>query len=183
MIIYQPYTYLIGWSHLDKWYYGVRYRKGCCPSDLWNPYKTSSKHVHEFIREHGEPDIIQVRKTFLDKNKAHMYEQKVLTKLNVLNNDRWLNRAIGGTHNNPGNNKPRTEKQRESARRALSITMKKRNQGTFAGKKHAQETLIKLTNRFDTCNVCGHTGSGNVMRRWHFENCKKIYKNLVLANV
>lgn len=25
----QPYTYLIGWSKLNKWYYGVRYSKKC----------------------------------------------------------------------------------------------------------------------------------------------------------
>ena len=33
-----PYTYLIGWSNLNKFYYGVRYGKGCHPSDLWVKY-------------------------------------------------------------------------------------------------------------------------------------------------
>jgi len=44
--IYQsnlPYTYLIGWSNLNTWYYGRRTSKNCHPSDLWQKYFTSSK--------------------------------------------------------------------------------------------------------------------------------------------
>lgn len=47
------YTYLIGWSEYDIWYYGVRYAKGCNPADLWVKYFTSSKFVREF-REQQE---------------------------------------------------------------------------------------------------------------------------------
>jgi hypothetical protein len=39
------YTYLIGWSKLDKWYYGVRYASNCNPDELWVKYKTSSKQL------------------------------------------------------------------------------------------------------------------------------------------
>jgi hypothetical protein len=92
-----PYTYLIGWSKLNIFYYGVRYAKNCSPNDLWNPYKTSSKHVKTFIEKNGEPDIIKIRKTFNDKNKARMWEEKVLKKLNVTNNDKWLNKIVGNS--------------------------------------------------------------------------------------
>ncbi len=64
MSIYIPYTYIIGWSLYNKYYYGVRYAKNCNPNDLWKTYFTSSKYVKEFRNNHGEPDIIQVRKTF-----------------------------------------------------------------------------------------------------------------------
>ena len=57
-----PYTYLIGWKSLDKWYYGVRYGKGVHPSDLWVVYFTSSRHVKKFRDDHGEPDVIEIRK-------------------------------------------------------------------------------------------------------------------------
>lgn len=29
------YTYLIGWSSHNKFYYGVRYAKGSNPNELW----------------------------------------------------------------------------------------------------------------------------------------------------
>ena len=69
-----PYTYLIGWSKLNKYYYGVRYAKNCHPSDLWTKYFTSSKYVKQFREENGEPDIIEIRKTFsnIKEIKFHM---------------------------------------------------------------------------------------------------------------
>jgi hypothetical protein len=89
------YTYRIGWSWLDKHYYGSRYGKGCNPSDLWVTYFTSSKHVSEFRKLNGEPDIVEVRKTFIDPKQSLDWEQKVLKRLKVKLNERWLNVAIG----------------------------------------------------------------------------------------
>lgn len=86
-----PYTYLIGWSTLNKWYYGVRYAKKCHPSDLWSPYKTSSKLVAKFILLHGEPDVVVIRHTFASVDKARLWEQKVLIRLNVIKNEKWIN--------------------------------------------------------------------------------------------
>lgn len=85
------YTYLIGWSKQDKWYYGVRYSKHADPSELWVTYFTSSKHVKRFREEHGEPDIIEVRQTFDRVDKARLWEHKVLKRMQVVNDDRWLN--------------------------------------------------------------------------------------------
>lgn len=64
-----PYTYLIGWSNLNKYYYGVRYKKDCEPNDLWVLYFTSSQEVQEYRAIYGDPDVIQVRKTFKTKEK------------------------------------------------------------------------------------------------------------------
>jgi hypothetical protein len=88
-----PYTYLIGWTKLNVWYYGVRYAKDCHPSDLWVSYKTSSNYVKNVVRQHGDPDIVQVRKLFTDVNKARLWEETVLRRMNVINDDKWLNKT------------------------------------------------------------------------------------------
>jgi len=95
-IYHQPYTYLIGWSRLNKYYYGVRFAKGCEPSDLWVTYFTSSKDVKALREREGEPDVIQIRKTFDDKFDAINWEEKVLRRMNVLREEKWLNKNIAG---------------------------------------------------------------------------------------
>lgn len=101
MTIYQPYTYLIGWTTQNKWYYGVRYAKkskclyetGCHPDELWITYFTSSKVVEDFISEHGDPDVIQIRKTFSDEDSAIKWEEKVLQRMDVIHKVEWLNES------------------------------------------------------------------------------------------
>jgi len=86
-----PYTYLIGWPALNKWYYGVRYAKVCHPDDLWVSYWTSSKIVHKFVKENGDPTVKIVRKRFNDVKNAQAWENRVLQKLKVTKNSKWLN--------------------------------------------------------------------------------------------
>lgn len=93
MSIYKPYTYLIGWSRLQKYYYGVRYASDSHPKDLWVSYFTSSKLVKSYYEKFGDPDIIQIRKTFSNSNDARMWEHKVLKRLNVIKEDKWLNKT------------------------------------------------------------------------------------------
>ena len=93
MTIYQPYTYLIGWSTLNKFYYGVRYKKGCSPEDFWKSYFTSSKTVQMYREHYGEPDIKEIRKTFDCPNKAKLWESRVLIKLNCAQEEKWLNQC------------------------------------------------------------------------------------------
>ena len=96
-----PYTYLIGWSKFNKWYYGVRYAIGCTPNDLWVDYKTSSKYVHEFTKLHGDPDIIQIRKTFNNIESARKWEETVLIRMKVIKEDKWLNSCLLYTSPSP----------------------------------------------------------------------------------
>ena len=88
----KPYTYLIGWSEQNMFYYGVRYAKNCHPDDLWKTYFTSSKYVKEFREEHGDPDIIQIRKTFEDKRSAIDWEDKVLVRTKCYLREDFLNK-------------------------------------------------------------------------------------------
>jgi len=100
MTIYTPYTYLIGWSHLNKWYYGVRtankhlclYESGCHPDEFWKTYFTSSPSVEDYLEIYGNPDVVQIRKTFKTRDEALIWESKVLKRLNVRENDTWLNK-------------------------------------------------------------------------------------------
>lgn len=93
---YVPFTYLIGWSNFNRYYYGVRYKAKCHPTQLWKTYFTSSKTVHTFRKLYGEPDIVSVRKTFTNKTAAQRWETGVLRKLKVIKDPRWLNQAING---------------------------------------------------------------------------------------
>lgn len=88
-----PYTYLIGWSNKNLWYYGVRYAHSCDPSDLWVKYKTSSRYVKECTNLYGDPDVIEVRRTFTTKVAAKNWEDVVLRRLNAVYDDKWLNKA------------------------------------------------------------------------------------------
>lgn len=92
---YQPYTYYIAWSDHNLHYYGVRYAEGCHPDDFWKTYFTSSKHVTKARKLYGDPDIIQIRRTFADKDEAIEWEHKVLRRMKVMEHDHWLNRGIG----------------------------------------------------------------------------------------
>lgn len=97
--IYKPYTYLIGWSIIEKYYYGVEYaQKGkiANPANLWTTYFTSSKIIKQMRMEFGEPDIVKVRKVFDDARSSVLWEDKVLRRLDVLNNEKWLNCNITG---------------------------------------------------------------------------------------
>jgi len=91
----KPFVYLIGWKNLDTWYCGVRYKHGCHPSDLWKTYFTSSKHVKNFRKLHGEPDHIEILKEFDNFQDAYNYEQEKLKEFDVLNKNNWLNKRVG----------------------------------------------------------------------------------------
>lgn len=91
-----PFTYLIGWPEHNLYYYGVRYKAGCSPSDLCTTYFTSSRLVHSCILKYGPPTLKQIRRTFAKPKDALVWEQTVLRRLKVLYNDKWLNKNISG---------------------------------------------------------------------------------------
>ena len=92
----KPFTYLIGWSAHNLYYYGVRYADSCHPNSLWTTYFTSSDYVKSTRDKLGEPDIIQVRKTFFSKKQASSWETKVLRRMKIFENSKFLNKQING---------------------------------------------------------------------------------------
>jgi len=99
----KAYTYLIGWSSMNKYYFGLRYKRGCKTTDLWTKYFTSSKQVKMMREFFGEPDIIQIRTMFDDISKAREHEHKILSRLQVLKNDKWLNNTTNRAFSNNNN--------------------------------------------------------------------------------
>lgn len=96
-----PYTYFLYHKPTGKKYYGVRWAKNCSPDDLWVTYFTSSKYVKMLIEQYGKESFdFEIRKTFSDVDSAISWEKKVLIRMNVLNNDSWLNKNISGSIKN-----------------------------------------------------------------------------------
>lgn len=98
-----PFCYLIGWSTVDIWYYGVRFARNAHPSQLWTTYFSSSQLVKKFRQTLGEPDVVQVRKVFdpvqyttvdLAQQAAVNYESKVIRRMNMVTSSRWLNCSV-----------------------------------------------------------------------------------------
>lgn len=194
MNIYKPYTYLIGWSEKDLWYYGVRYAKNCNPDDLWIKYFTSSKYVKEIRKLYGDPDIIEVRKIFDNKETALEWEYKVLRRMKVVVNEKWINRTAAPAQtvrDISGNKNPM--KDPETAKKVankLSILNKQKmsnmtkeekslkygqqkEKNHFYNKKHTKNTKEKISiavkkstchNKVQ-CHICGvHISKINLSR-------------------
>jgi hypothetical protein len=166
MNIYQPYTYLIGWSAIDRWYYGVRYAKNCHPEDFWKVYFTSSSYVAQMRELLGDPDIIQIRKTFTTADAACLWEHNVLTRMNVIESKRWLNQIVGfGSR----------AVMSESHRRKISIAL--------TGKKLSPEHRIKCGDaRRGKHHTQEHKAymsgvmSGRTLSEEHKKNLSKVNK-------
>lgn len=89
------YCYFIGWSNQNMYYYGRRTAKESNPKEFWVTYFTSSKHVKKFREEFGEPDIIQIRKTFKTVEECKYHESKVLKRLMASKRNDFLNKTNG----------------------------------------------------------------------------------------
>ena len=89
------YTYLIGWSKHGKFYYGAQWNKKANPDDLWKTYFTSSNRVKKFRERHGEPDVIEIRKTFGEDGSAcRLWEERTLMRLKKNTWGKWLNTRV-----------------------------------------------------------------------------------------
>lgn len=135
-IYHQPYTYLIGWSKYNIWYYGLRFSKNCNPSELFKTYFTSSKHVKNYIKENGQPDVIQIRKTFESARDAQLWEHKVLKRLKVVNDKKWLNRTDNVSINSD-------DARKGSLGKIRTLETRQKMSNSRIGKKWNQEIIEK----------------------------------------
>lgn len=90
-----PYSYLLHHKPTNKFYYGVRYAKGCDPKDFWVKYFTSSKFV-ELLRTLFGDDCweFEIRRTFDSVEAARNWEHIVLRRMKVMENHNiWLNQT------------------------------------------------------------------------------------------
>lgn len=90
------YTYLIGWTKYNTWYYGKKTARNCNPDTFWKDYRTSSKNVLLFIEANGEPDVIEIRNTFgSDHKSCTAWESRVLKRIDARANPNFLNKTNG----------------------------------------------------------------------------------------
>lgn len=154
-----PYTYFIRWSKLNTNYYGVRYAKNCHPSDFLVNYFTSSTKVKEYIKTHGVPDIIQIRKIFHGPDrisKARIWEHKVLKRLQVVNRPDFLNASDGRAIDPELSSRART---------GVAPGNKGKPQPDYIKDKKRKPKPIII------CPCCGKSGGISAMTRWHFDKC------------
>ena len=89
-----PFTYVVECTPTGKRYYGVRFAKGCQPSDLWTCYFTSCAAVQKDVALYGrEAFSHSVRKIFSSVEAARRWETRVLVKLGIPGNLRWYNKT------------------------------------------------------------------------------------------
>jgi hypothetical protein len=159
---YTPYTYLLGWTKLNKWYYGSRtakahkvlYDTGCHPDDLFVSYFSSSVVVKEYIANYGVPDIIQVRKTFFNAEDCKAWEHKVLSKLYKHRNF-WINKRFDtakyvtdsiSVQNNIKAKKSRTQKEQLVVSRNISKAVKLAHSNMSEETKKRKSEKIRQNN-------------------------------------
>jgi len=69
---------------------------------LWTTYFSSSERVKKIIAVYGDPDIIEIRRKFLDNDwgtrvkKCRSWEDSVIRKMKAVKDPRWLNGNCGG---------------------------------------------------------------------------------------
>jgi len=152
---FKPYCYLIGWSSLNKYYYGVQYGTKANPDNLWKRYFTSSKYVKQFREEFGEPDIIQIRKTFTTKEQAIQWEFKIIQRMNIVRSEQWLNRSLAGQKFYNDGFSCIGHKHTEESKQKMSTTKSGENNPMFGrtgelnslfGTKHTIEHRLKIYN-------------------------------------
>ena len=94
-----PYTYLIGWRELNKWYYGVKFAKNCHPDQFWGSYHTSSPDIKVLREQFGEPDVVEIRRVFETRRNtdtsddARLWEHKVLRRIRAVKKKEWINKG------------------------------------------------------------------------------------------
>lgn len=91
----KPYTYLLHHIPTRTFYYGVRWANGCDPSEFWIKYFTSSKHIALLRTLFGDESFeFEIRRVFIDKQKAREWEHRVLRRMKVLDKQEiWVNKT------------------------------------------------------------------------------------------
>jgi hypothetical protein len=193
-----PFTYVIRWKKTNDIYYGVKFAKGCLPSDLGTTYFSSSSRIRNLIKQHGAENFdFEVRKVFQTVEKARDWETKILTKflekpkfLNKHKNDGFCkidNAGIRnpryGTISNKGSRwslseetkqKMRKPKTKEHAQNAARAKIGKSVYPSEETKKKMSISGKARVKNIVTCPHCGKIGFDRGMTRYHFDNCKTL---------
>lgn len=140
-------------------------------------YFTSSKYVAALREQHGEPDVVQVRRLFSSATKAQAWEEGVLRRMNVLIDGRWINRNIKGAYILTDDIRDIISKANKG--KTVSQSTRAIVSAKLTGIKRSDETKSKVAKTAKsrpiiTCPHCNKSGSSNTMKRWHFDNCTSL---------
>ena len=196
----QPYTYLIGWSVQQKYYYGVRYAVDCNPADLWVKYFTSSPTVKAMRLIYGEPDVRQIRKIFIDKQSARLWETKVLRRMKVIRREEFLNKndapappinnriMLDSTKekislSNKGKPKSKEHKQKIKEARAKQVNTRKGQKHTESAKQKIKEARAKQITTDETKQKMSiqQKLAGGYGPKKHTEETKQKIRNTLMT--
>lgn len=89
-----PFVYIIRDISNNKRYAGVKFSKGCNPTDLLTTYFTSSKTVKRLIND-GRIFVVDEIVEFENKDLAMEFEELLLLTVNAHLSDDWYNLAAG----------------------------------------------------------------------------------------
>jgi hypothetical protein len=178
-----PYTYLLKCIPENKFYYGVRYAYGCSPSDFWNTYFTSSKHIHELINKYGKSSFVfEIRKIFDTEKHARLWERTVIKRMNMVLDDKFINKSCPGDNFGfaTGKNNPMAN---QDLKKIMMINKTKsliekygvdHNSKIDSFRENISLTMSKTNSTIVQCPHCGKNGGHINMKRYHYDNCKKI---------
>ncbi len=122
-----PFSYHLFHKPTKQHYYGIKYARGCCPTDLWTKYFSSSAKVKALIAEYGlDSFVVTIRRTFVDGASALLWEHTVLRRLDAAGRTDWINRHNGGKKFRA----PEHHSDKTKERLRAKITGKKRSKTT-----------------------------------------------------
>ena len=193
------YTYLIEVlepTDSRKYYIGAR-SSDCYPTE--DNYYGSSKYLKSWIKENGKHKLVKkILAIWPTREHAIEHEIRLHDEFNVALNEEYFNRSKQKTTGfdtsgmvSGWKGKSPSEETLEKMRLAAKSRVSP-NKGTTLSEeqkkkisetklknpyKHTEEHKAKMRQRFkkkQTCPTCGKVGSGPVMYRHHFSNCKVI---------
>jgi len=96
--MYVAFTYIIVNKATGKFYYGAKYSKGCCHSDLGTTYFSSSVSLRREIKELGKSSFrYEIRKSFSSVEECLKWEHRVLKRIRAKDRNDCYNLSNGGT--------------------------------------------------------------------------------------
>jgi len=144
------YGYRVRFLLTDQSYVGIQYAVGCSPENLWQSYFTISKVVKTLIEEHGKDAFtFEIRKIFKNAEDTRRWEYRILTRLDVVNNPKWLNcgnwkvHGVGGMKGKKHNDETKNKISKELTGRKLSEETKQKI--AKASQDCTKETRAKLS--------------------------------------
>ena len=188
-----PFTYLLKHVPTNRYYYGVKFEKGCYPNDFWTKYFTSSKKVKNLIKRYGKKSFIfEIRKTFKTQKQARDWEHKVLRRMKVIYRNDFLNETDNISTNPKVLSKSLKKfykhtkhhrigaKHTEEAKRKISMAKTGKNNPRY-GKKHTKVFKAFLSSINSGKNNPMHGKSGKNSPVYGKKHSKKTIQKMSMA--